>query len=100
MLRDALILALSVTRRAGIMNGFVLLNLTNSLSPRYRLRFTPLCDHPVGPAIMPCLGSQSRKAPGRLRVVALHAALTAALRMVHRIHSHAANRGPLAMPAR
>jgi hypothetical protein len=30
MLRDALILALSVTRRAGIMFGFVLLYFTNS----------------------------------------------------------------------
>ena len=30
MLRDALIFALSVTRRAGIMIGFVLLYFTNS----------------------------------------------------------------------
>src|SRR5580704_592752 len=49
---------------------------------------------------MPRLGAQSRKTPGRLGMVALHTTLATAVRMVHRVHSHSANRGPFAMPAR
>src|SRR5579862_3928524 len=56
-------------------------------------------DYPVGPAVMPRLRAERRESPGRLRVVALHAAFATAMRMVHRIHGYPAHRGAAAMPA-
>src|SRR5689334_10211463 len=49
---------------------------------------------------MPRLRAQSRKTPGRLRMISFDSALAAAVRMINGIHSHTANRRTLAMPAR
>src|SRR5262249_28336366 len=46
------------------------------------------------------LRTQSWKAPWSLRVVAFHAAFTAAVRVIHRVHRHAAHRRTPSVPAR
>src|SRR6202795_2543728 len=73
--------------------------LYSSLLPQTPLR-SPLHNHPVALALLSRLRAQSWKAPGSLRVVALHTALAAAVRMVHRVHRYAAHRWTLAVPAR
>src|SRR6202034_207250 len=57
-------------------------------------------NHPLALALVPRLGPQSRKAPRGLRVIALHAAFTSAVRMVNRVHGHAAIRRTAPVPAR
>src|SRR6476660_4896595 len=52
----------------------------------------PLHNELVGSFVVPRFVSKSRFAPGRHRMVTLDAALTATVRMVDRIHHHAANR--------
>ena len=64
------------------------------------LRLAPFDDHAVALTLLPRLGAQRRKSPRSLRMISLHAAFTTAVRMVNRVHGHATNRGPLAVPAR
>ena len=100
MLRDALILDLSVTRRAGIMISFFLILLVRTDYFHARsLGLATLGDHPVGATIMPRLGAQSRKTPGRLGMIALHTALTASMRMVNGIHRDGARTRTPSEPA-
>jgi len=63
-------------------------------------RMSALDNVLVGTLVMPGLLAQCRESPGRLRMIALHAPFAAAVRVIHRIHGHAANRGPNAAPAR
>src|SRR5262252_2250858 len=60
----------------------------------------PLHDHFPRTLVTPRLGTQGRKAPRRLRMVALDATFTTSVRMVHRVHGHAPDSGTLALPAR
>src|SRR5688572_12061610 len=63
--------------------------------------FAPRNNGPVGPLVVPRLVTSRRLAPRRNRVAAAGGlAFTAAMRMIHRVHGHAANRGTLAQPAR
>src|SRR5579885_2640468 len=103
-LRDALMVTLSVTRRARIMIALYILRSILLIRTDYfqapQLGLPTLNDHALGAAVMPRLCSEGREAPGRLGVIALHPAFTAAMRVVHRIHGHASHRRPLAMPTR
>src|SRR6185437_2013134 len=84
---------LSISRRAGIIYRLPLLALQNFLWPM-------LHDHSIGCLLLSRLRAQCREAPWRLRMIAFHASFTAAVRMVHRIHRHAAHGRPAPMPAR
>src|ERR1700722_16368787 len=97
--RDALLAViglLSNTRRA----GFILLLFFSENSYFSTQLLTSSHNHPVAPALLSRLRAQSRKTPGSLRVVALHAALSAAVRVIYRVHCHAAHRGTLSVPTR
>ena len=96
--RDVLVAAhkvLSIPRRA----GFIFL-------PLRKLQQTQVMACAVSTIIrslltlLSRLRAQCRKSPRSLRVVALHAAFTAAVRVVHRVHRHAAHRRTLAVPPR
>src|SRR5690242_6800177 len=54
----------------------------------------------VGALVVPGLLAQRREGPGRLRMIALYLAFAAAVRMIHGVHGHTANRRPDAAPAR
>src|SRR5439155_1404102 len=54
----------------------------------------------VGALVVPGLFAQRRESPGRLRMIALDAPFTAAVRMIHGVHGYAADRGPDAPPTR
>src|SRR2546428_3751139 len=58
-----------------------------------------LHDPALGALVVPRLVALGRLAPGRLRVVALRASLAAAVRMVDRVHRHAAHLRAPAEPA-
>src|SRR3984957_20445599 len=97
--RDALLAViglLSNTRRA----GFILLLFFSENSYFSTELLTSLHNHPVALPLLTRLRAQSRKSPGSLRVVALHAAFSAAVRVIHRVHRHAAHRRTFSMPAR
>src|SRR5436190_622259 len=51
----------------------------------------PLHDKLVGALIVSSLVTESRLAPRRHRVIPLHATFTTAMRVIDRIHDHAAN---------
>src|SRR5262249_50965806 len=57
-------------------------------------------DQVIGTLVVPGLLAQRRESPRRLRMVALDAAFTTTVRMVHRVHGHATNRGTNTAPAR
>src|ERR1700678_491842 len=59
-----------------------------------------LHDHAIARALLARLRSQRREAPRRLRMVSLHPAFTAAVRMVHRVHGHTAVGRTTSVPAR
>src|ERR1700730_10814846 len=52
-----------------------------------------LHDLPVRTLVPACLLAQRRESPGCLWVIALDLAFSSAVRMIHRIHGHAAHRG-------
>ena len=54
----------------------------------------------VGALVVSRLLAQRRESPGRLRMIALDLTFAASVRVIHRVHGHAANRGPDAAPAR
>src|SRR6266700_1218275 len=54
----------------------------------------------VGALVVPRLLAQRRESPRRLRMITLDLAFASAVRMIHGIHGHTANRGPDAAPAR
>src|SRR5580765_6559255 len=56
-----------------------------------RLLLPPHDDEAVGPLVVPGLVALGRHPPGRLRMVAFGSALTAAMRMVDRVHGDAAD---------
>src|SRR5919197_274194 len=58
-----------------------------------------LHDPALGALVVPRLVALGRLAPGRLRVVALRPPLAAAVRMIDRVHRHAAHLGPPPEPA-
>ena len=62
------------------------------------LRLAALNDVLVGTFVVSRLRAQRGKSPRGLRVIALHAPLTTAVRMVHRIHGHTAYRRSPSMP--
>src|ERR1700689_5815321 len=64
------------------------------------LRLAPLVGHSGALALFASLRTKSRKTPRSLRMISLHTAFTTAVRMIHRVHRHAAYRGTLAMPSR
>src|SRR6204780_4551571 len=64
------------------------------------LRLAPLFDHSAALTLLTSLRTKSRKTPRSLRMISLHTALTTAVRMIDRVHRHAAHRGPLAVPSR
>src|SRR2546430_16468280 len=65
----------------------------------HRLAHLPsLHDPALGALVVPRLVALGRLAPGRLRVVALRAPLAAAVRMVDRVHRHAAHLGAPSEP--
>src|ERR1700736_4875982 len=66
----------------------------------FLLRLSPFYNHPVARTLLTRLRAQGRKSPRSLRVISLHAAFTATVRMVHRVHGHATHRGTLAVPPR
>src|SRR5215472_11741246 len=75
-----------------------LLPLTSTLA---LYLFAPALNNDlVGALVVPCLLAQRRESPGRLRMIALDAPFTAAVRMIHGVHGYAANRGPDAAPPR
>src|SRR5579864_211231 len=98
VVRVALIFLLSITRRAGII--YSVLRYFWFLLQTKSLWLPPLDNQPVGRLALARLRAQSRKAPRRLRMVALDSAFTAAVRVIDRVHSHAAVRWPPPMPAR
>src|SRR5262245_46248639 len=51
----------------------------------------PLHNELVGALVVPCLVAERRLAPRSHGVIALHAAFTATVRMIHRVHHDAAN---------
>src|ERR1700727_3002196 len=59
-----------------------------------------LHNHAVARTLLSRLRPQRRETPRRLRVVSLHAAFTAAVRMVHRVHGHTAIRRPSSVQTR
>src|SRR5580693_1303896 len=65
-----------------------------------KLRLAPLFDHPAALALLARLRSKGRKTPRSLRMVSLHAAFATAVRVIHRVHRHAAYGGAFAMPTR
>src|SRR6266851_1459563 len=72
--------------------------------PRLLLVFSSLLptlnDLLVGTLVPAGLLAQRRESPGCLRVIALDLAFSSAVRMIHRIHGHAAHRGLDAAPPR
>src|SRR5205085_7780991 len=52
----------------------------------------------VGALVVPGLLAERRERPGRLGMIALDAPFAASVRMIHRVHGYAANRGPGAAP--
>src|SRR2546425_10978749 len=54
----------------------------------------PLHDELIGSFVVACLVAQRRHAPGRQRMVAFYTPLTAAMRVIDRIHHHAPHRPP------
>src|SRR6266568_1843163 len=70
---------------------------------RLRKRLTsllPALDNVlVGALVVPRLLAQRREGPRRLRMIALYLAFAAAVRMIHGVHSHAANRRLNTAPA-
>src|SRR5260370_36627816 len=59
----------------------------------------PALDHMrVGALVMPGLFAQRRECPRRLRVIALYAAFTPTVRVIHRVHGYAANRRTNTLP--
>src|SRR5579862_1639468 len=64
------------------------------------LRLATLRNHPVGAPVMPGFRAERGETPRRHRMISLYAAFAAAVRMVHRIHGHAAHGRPFAVPAR
>src|SRR5487761_1180324 len=93
VVRVTLIAPLSIPRRVGNMY-FI------SPCQQKSFRLPPLNNQSIRRLPLARFRAQSRKAPRRLRMVALHAAFTAAVRVIHRIHRDAANRWPASMPAR
>src|SRR6516164_7555153 len=67
--------------------------------PQSRL-LPPLDDHAIGALVPARLLAESREGPWRLRVIALDAAFAPAVRVIDRVHRHAANRRANAPPAR
>src|SRR5262249_4632617 len=59
-----------------------------------------LDDVLVGALVVTRLLAQRRKRPRRHRVIALHAAFTTAVRVIHRVHCHSANGGTNTKPPR
>src|SRR5260370_9879117 len=53
----------------------------------------------VGALVVPGLLPKRRESPRRLRMIALDLAFAAAVRMIHRIHGHAANSGVFPVPS-
>src|SRR4029077_3905766 len=62
--------------------------------------FAPLHDLPVGALVIARLLPKRREGPRGLRVIALDLAFTAAVRVIHRVHGHAANGRFAATPTR
>src|SRR5215469_13347980 len=60
----------------------------------------PLDNHAIGALVLTRLLAECRESPRRHRVVALDTALTAAVRVIYRVHGYAANRRTNALPAR
>src|SRR6266404_2817493 len=72
-----------------------------SPSTAYKVSLLSALDNVlVGALIVPGLLAQRRERPRRLRVIALDAAFTTAVRVIHRIHRYAANRRTNTLPAR
>src|SRR5215469_17072520 len=96
VVRVTLIVLPSISRRAGIIYCFPLplQTLQNSLW------LAPLHNQTVRSLLLSRLRAQCRESPWRLRVISLHAPLTAAVRVIHRIHRHAAHSWPASMPER
>src|SRR5208282_5714262 len=67
---------------------------------RIRPLLPSLHNVPVRTLVIARLFAQRRERPRRLRMVALHFAFTAAVRVIHRVHGHAANGWLDAAPAR
>ena len=59
-----------------------------------------LHDHAIGALVAARLLAQRGECPRSLRVIALHAAFTTTVRVIHRVHGHAANRRLLTAPTR
>jgi hypothetical protein len=62
------------------------------------LGLASLDNHAIGALAAARLRAQGRKRPRRDRMISLHAAFTAAVRVVHRVHGHAAHRWLDAVP--
>src|SRR5439155_20186527 len=54
----------------------------------------PLHDELVRSVVVACLVTERRNSPRRHGVITLHPPFTTAVRMIHRVHDHAAHRGP------
>src|SRR2546430_9844413 len=52
----------------------------------------------VGALVVSRLLAQRRESPGRLRMIALDLTFAASVRVIHRVHGHAANRRPNPAP--
>src|SRR5262249_11845957 len=71
---------------------------TTTLLTKLSKLLSPLDDVLVRTFVVTRLLAQRRESPGRLRMIALYAAFTTAMRVIDRVHGYAANRGTNTAP--